>query len=78
MLSVSGLETREDRLPFAIGSRAHIVAPTVLGSPIAFVERGVGLDALQPTQPASALVHAELGYGDLLLSHIQEGAEAGR
>jgi len=30
------------RLPFSIVSRAHIVAPTVLGSPIAFVERGVG------------------------------------
>ena len=42
MLSVSGLETREDRLPFAIGSRARIVAPTVFGAPIAFVERGVG------------------------------------
>ena len=42
MLSVSGLETREDHLPFAIGSRAHIVAPTVLWSPVTFVERGVG------------------------------------
>ena len=39
---MSGLETREDRLPFSIGSRAHIVASAVLGSPVTFVERGVG------------------------------------
>jgi len=33
---------REDRLPFAIGSRAQVVPPAVLGAPVAFVERGVG------------------------------------
>ena len=33
---------REDRLPFAIGSRAQIVTSTVLGTPVTFVERGVG------------------------------------
>ena len=33
---------REDRLPFAIGSRAHLIPPTVFGAPETFVERGVG------------------------------------
>ena len=39
---MSGLEMREDRLPFAIGSCAQFVMSTVLGAPVTFVERGVG------------------------------------
>ena len=42
VLLMSGLETRVYRLPLAIGSRAQIVTSTVLGAPVAFVERGVG------------------------------------
>ena len=39
---MSGLEKREDGLTFAIGSRAHLVPPTVSGAPVTLVERGVG------------------------------------
>ena len=42
VLLMSGLETRVYRLPFAIGSRAHLIPPTVFGAPETFVERGVG------------------------------------
>ncbi len=60
---MSGLETREDRLPFAIGSRAHIVVPTVFGAPIAFVERGVGrASGRTGAFPAASIVLKALAY----------------
>ena len=42
VMLMPGLAKREDRLPFAIGSRAQVVTSTVLGAPVTFVERGVG------------------------------------
>ena len=42
VMLMPGLAKREDRLPFAIGPRAQVVPPTVLGAPVTFVERGVG------------------------------------
>ena len=41
-LCCARLEKRENLLPFAVGSRAHVVASTVFGAPETFVERVVG------------------------------------
>ena len=56
------------RLPFSIVSRAHIVAPTVLGSPIAFVERGVG--RASGRSEASPVVSVVLAHAAALVRTI--------
>ena len=42
VMLMPGLAKRDNRLPFAIGPRAQVVPPAVLGAPVTFVERGVG------------------------------------